>query len=245
MTEDAAWGERASSLHLWWELDPEEALVQVEATLEVLEGPRVPALYFWALQASFRDGRRVRGGGHLGLQSAGQDPPLRFVNWGGYRAADDGGSELEGTASELPSAVDNPNTRDYPWAVRRPYRLRIGRSPDGPGSWRGEVTDLGSSRPTVVRDLRCPSRHLTDAVVWSEVFARCDDPSVTVRWSELVAVTSAGRRVPVTTVVATYQRHQDGGCDNTTAAVDGTGWLQRTNVRRQVAPGARLSLLDG
>ncbi len=244
MIDQAAWGDRASSLHLWWELGPDEPLVQVEATLEVLEGPRVPALYFWALQASFRDGVRMRGGGHLGLQSAGDHPPRRFVNWGGYRAADDGGGELEGTTSHLPSALDNPNTRDYPWALRHPYRLGIHRSPEGPGLWRGQVTDLVSGEPTVVRDLRSPGHHLTDAVVWSEVFARCDDPSVTVRWTELVAVTGAGRRVPVTAVVATYQRAQDGGCDNTTAAVDGAGWLQRTNARRQVPPGARLSVHD-
>ena len=232
----------ASSFHLWWELDPPAPLVQVAATLEVLEAPSVPRLYFWALQASFAAGRRSAGGGHLGLQWAGGDPPLRSVNWGGYRAAGDGGGELGGTASALPSRRHDPNTRDYAWAVGRPYRLRIRRSSDGPGLWRGDVTDLVSGSTTVVRDLRCPGRHLVEPVVWSEVFARCDDPSVTVRWSGLEGVTATGRRVAATAVVTSYQPHDRGGCDNTTAAVDGAGWLQRTNTRRHVPPGSRLSL---
>ena len=231
----------ASSLHLWWELDVAEPLVEVAATLEVLVAPRVPRLYFWALQASFGDGRQRQGAGHLGLQWDSGDPPLRSVNWGGYRAGAAEGAELDGTASTLPSSRANPNTRDYPWEPQRPYRLRISRSPDGPGLWRGEVTNVRRGQPTVVRDLRCPGDRLADPLMWSEVFARCDDPSVTVRWSDLEVVTASGRRVPVTTAVAEYQRREDGGCDNTSAAVDDGGWLQRTNALRQVPPGARLA----
>jgi hypothetical protein len=142
----------------------------------------------------------------------------------------------------LPSERGDPNTRDYDWAVGRPYRLRIRRSPDGPGLWRGEVTDVVSGVASVVRDLRCGGGFLVDPVVWSEVFARCQDPSVTVRWSQLEGVTASGRRHRVAAVVASYQAAEDGGCDNTTAAVDGSGWLQRTNSPRRVLRGARLAL---
>ncbi len=233
---------RASSFHLWWDVPASEPLVEVAATLQVVVAPAVPSLYFWALQATFRERGRARGGAHLGLQWPGREPPVRSVNWGGYRDAGEGGDELEGTPSALPSATCNPNTRDYPWAVGNAYRLRIRRSPDGPGLWRGDVTDLASGATTVVRDLRCPGRHLSDPVVWSEVFAGCEDPSVCVRWSGLRAVTDSGRHLAVAAVVTSYQAEADGGCENTTAGVDARGWLQRTATRRQVAPGTRLVL---
>ncbi len=226
----------ASSLHLWWELDAGEPLSEVAATVEVVEPPAVPRVYFWALQASFHDGRRTMGGGHLGLQWGVGRPPRPCVNWGGYHA---GGPELDGTASRLPSALGDANTRDFPWQVGRPYRLRIRPSPAGGGLWRGEVSDP-DGRVTVVRDLRCPGRHLVEPVMWSEVFARCDDPSVTVRWSGLEALTISGRRVQPAAAVADYQRRDQGGCDNTTSAVDATGWLQRTNTDRRNESGSRL-----
>lgn len=231
----------ASSLHLWWELDAGEPLTEVVATVEVTEAPVVPRVYFWALQASFHDGRWAVGAGHLGLQWGVGRPPRRCVNWGGYHT---GGSELDGreidgTGSRLPSALGDANTRDFPWEVGRPYLLRIHPSPAGRGLWRGEVTDA-DGRVTVVRDLLCPGRHLVEPVVWSEVFARCDDPSVTVRWSRLEAVTASGRRVPASAAVAGYQRRDQGGCDNTTSAVDAAGWLQRTNTDRLHGTGARL-----
>jgi hypothetical protein len=63
-------------------------------------------------------------------------------------------------------------------------------------------------------------------MVWSEVFARCDDPSVTVRWSDLHPHTS--------TIRTSYQRHEDGGCANTRSTFDPTtdSWLQTTNQMR-------------
>lgn len=228
----------ASSMHLWWEVRPGEPVMEVAATLEVLEPPVVPRLYFWAVQATFHDGRSATGAGHLGLQWGVGEAPRRCVNWGGYHA---GGGELDGTVSALPATLGNPNTRDFPWAAGRPYRLRIRPSPAGPGLWRGEVTDMGSGATTAVRDLRCDGGQLVGPVVWSEVFARCDDPSVAVRWRQLEVVTASGRRTEAATVVAGYQRREDGGCDNTTAGHDGAGWLQRTNSPRQVPPGSRLS----
>lgn len=226
----------ASSLHLWWELCAGEPVTEVAATVEVIGAPAAPRAYFWALQASFHDGSQAVGAGHLGLQWGVGRPPRRCVNWGGYHA---GGSELDGTRSHLPSALGDANTVDFPWLVGRPYRLRIHPSPAGGGLWRGEVTDA-DGRLTVVRDLRSPGRHLVEPVVWSEVFARCDDPSVTVRWSDLEAMTASGRRVPASAAVAGYQRRDQGGCDNTTSDVDAAGWLQRTNTDRRHGAGARL-----
>jgi hypothetical protein len=219
---------RASSFHLLWEGVP--ATDEVSAVLEVVEPPTVPHLYFWALQASFVDdrGRRV-GGAHLGLQWYPPHPGSTAVNWGGYRdGASLGGSnvstELEGEASTLPSATGNPNTRDYAWRPHTPYRLRI--SGDGDGWWRGEVTDLTTGETIVVRRLYGGGTRLAGPMVWSEVFARCDDPSVTVRWSDFTPHTNSIR--------TSYQRHEDGGCANTRSTFDPAtdSWLQTTNQSR-------------
>ena len=162
-------------MHLRWDPPPPPSL-EVAVTLEIVEPPVVPQLYFWAMQASFVErGRRV-GGAHLGLQWYSLHPGSTAVNWGGYR---DGAGELEGEASQLPSATGNPNTRDFMWLPGRPYRLRI--SGDGDGWWSGEITDLTTGEATVVRRLYGGGTELSEPVVWSEVFARCDDPSVTVR----------------------------------------------------------------
>ena len=73
--------------------------------------------------------RRVAraGGAHFGLQWHPDHPGGTAVNWGGY---DRSGSILPGSASDLPSALHNDNTRDLAWVPRRPYRLRISRSTD-------------------------------------------------------------------------------------------------------------------
>jgi hypothetical protein len=214
---------RASSMHLHWD-PPPPAVREVAVTLEIVEPPTVPELYFWALQASFVDrGRRV-GGAHLGLQWYSLHPGSTAVNWGGYR---DGAAELDGETSGLPSATGNPNTRDFAWQPRTPYRLRI--AGDGDGWWTGSVTDLTTGVETVVRRLRGGGDALTSPVVWSEVFARCDDPSVVVRWSDLSP--------PPSSLRATYQSHVDGGCANTQSRRDGDGWVQVTNVARQTQTG--------
>lgn len=201
--------------------------------------PTVPRLYFWALQASFTDGAGQRlGAAHLGLQAHSRYPGGTAVNWGGYRA---NGTELTGTASGLPSALGNPNTRDLEWHPSRPYRLRI--APGAPGMWRGEVTDVASGETTVVRELAPAASLLERPVVWSEVFARCDHPSTTVRWSELEAVTADGRRLRPSAVQVGYQSFEDGGCTNTDAAPSEAGVLQVTAVERRLAPGT-VVLLD-
>jgi hypothetical protein len=217
----------ASSLHLIWELPDNLSLAEASVTLRVPEVPRVPRLYFWALQVSFPSGA----GAHLGLQW-GADAPRRLchVNWGGYGP---GGRELSGSPSELPSSFGNPNTRDYDWEAGRPYRLRIANDGDG---WAGWVGD------TLVRHLDVPDESLVDPMVWSEVFADCDHPGVTVRWSDLTVVTRSGQQVPIRAAVARYQTRIEGGCTNTSSTVDGDAFVQTTSTPRNTAAGTRLVL---
>ncbi len=243
----------ASSFHLIWELPAglglHPRLAEVSAVLEVVEPPKEPALRFWALQADLVDDGGVWGGGHTGLQWNRRYPGGRAVNWGGYRSPELGGQVLAGTPSSLPGFPDDPNTLSYAWEPARPYRLRVYRSPDIAGAWRAEVTDLWSGVPTVIRDLLPePGRgvsgsHLSRPIVWSEVFADCEAPSVTVRWSDLAAVDESGSSVRVDTVRVNYQPPDQGGCSNTTALADESGGvLQVTNVPRLVEQDARLTL---
>ena len=206
----------ASSFHAGWEL-PAGPLAAVSAVIEVNERPAGPALYFWALQVSFRAGAGRRGAGHLGLQHHPAYPGSGAVNWGGYHDASRGGGVLDGSASALPSTLGNPNTFDYSWQARRRYRLEI--APAGSGRWRGSITDLESDVTTVVRELFVEADHLSAPIVWSEVFADCDAPPVEVRWSSLGA---------------------DSGCSNTSTTID-DGWLvQRTATPRSHAASSRL-----
>jgi hypothetical protein len=204
-----------------------EELVEAAVSLVVPAYPTVSRLYFWALQVSFSDGA----GAHLGLQW-GADAPRRLchVNWGGYGAS---GAELTGRTSSLPSSFSNVNTRDYDWEPGRRYRLRICRATQG---WAGWVDD------TLVRVLDAPGDSLQNPMVWSEVFADCDDPSVSVRWSDLEVVNRSGRRVPVDSVVVHYQVRKEGGCDNTSSRRDGDAFVQTTNAVRGTPPGALLRI---
>lgn len=225
----------ASSFHLAWVLDPADALVEVAAVLEVLEPPAVDALYFWALQVSFAGS----GAAHTGLQWNARHPGGTAVNWGGYAP---GGGLLRGTDSPLPSGPHDPNTRDYPWRPRTPYRLRVSPSPGLPGHWQAEVTDLDTGEASVVRHLAGGGERLASPVVWSEVFARCDDPSVSVRWSGLEGQRPDGGRVVPRGLRVNYQARTAGGCDNTTVAVDGAGVVQATAAERAVPQGTVVPL---
>ena len=246
----------ASSFHLAWELPgtlgSEARLVEVSAVLEIQVRPAVQALYFWALQVDLADTLGVWGGAHTGLQWNPRYPGNTAVNWGGYDSPARGGAVLAGTRSTLPGFSDDPNTMVYEWQPDRPYRLRVSASPEIPGGWRSEVTDLVSGESRVIRDLLPPTDrpgvggYLTRPVVWSEVFAACDDPSVTVRWSELRAVDATGGEVRPEVVRVNYQAAEAGGCSNTTVSADRTGGLlQVTNVPRLVDQGARLPLWGG
>lgn len=234
----------ASSMHLRWAPGPDGwehdggGIVEVAATLVVIDPPTVPDLYFWALQASFADASgRVHGGAHLGLQWYPPHPGSTAVNWGGYR---DGGGELDGTSSALPSATGNPNTRDFPWRARTPYRLVIRRVGAG-GAWSGRVADVVAGVETEVRQLACPGDRLVVPMVWSEVFAACDAPSSAVRWSDCSAVHADGTVRAVSRVRTSYQTVTDGGCADTDAstAIDG-GFVQRTATPRRTGAGELL-----
>jgi len=237
----------ASSFHLWWRFDRPELLEEVAAVLEIVVPPTVPQLYFWALQVSFHDGARTVGAGHTGLQWLPTGSPRPAVNWGGYEA---GGGELGGSLSSLPSLDGNPNTRLFGWQPRRRYELGVRRVPSSPGpdgthAWRATVCDLASGEQTVIRDLYARGRYIADPVVWSEVFARCDDPAVSVRWSNLRAVTVRGLPTEPERVSVTYQPRSQGGCDNTTVRLDGTAIAQATNTARTVPNGSVLRLGSG
>lgn len=215
----------ASSLHLRWVWDGGEPdLVEVAATLTVLEPTPTDDLRFWALQASFVERGRSFGGAHVGLQRHAGHPGGTAANWGGYSA---GGGELAGSESPLPSALGNPNTRDFAWTVGRPYRLTIRAGGDG------LVDDV------VLRTLHAGGNRLAGVVVWSEVFAPCGHAHA-VRWSDLEGMTADGRAVRPAAVAVNYQRWSDGGCTNTDSSPDGDGFVQRTGTRRATPQGALL-----
>jgi hypothetical protein len=254
----------ASSLHLRWRFAPgEDTFDSVSVQFEVIGPPEVARLYFWALQADFGDDRgRRSGGAHLGLQWHPDHPGSTAVNWGGY---DGSGTVLHGSTSQLPSALANPHTRDFPWTAATPYRLTIARAPeeDQPGAsqrlgavtaWRGSVTDLTTGVTTVVRDLYPPGDRITGIVMWSEVFARCDDPPAAVRWSRAQATRPDGAVVRPVGFGVNYQAEHDGGCANSDSSPDpgfdaaatagsrpdhtgGFGIVQSTGVARRTPQG--------
>lgn len=217
-------GNGASSFHLHWHMPASRSLVEVAATLEVIDRPAVARLYFWALQVSFSGG----GAAHTGLQWLPARGGIPAVNWGGYRAE---GGELDGSVSPLPSLDGNPNTRLHDWALGTPHRLRVLRGDEG---WQATVDDV------VIRELFAPGRHLAAPMVWSEVFAACDDPPVRVRWSDFEAITDDGSVVHPDGLAVTYQSYADGGCDNTDVVVDDIGVVQVTSTERLTPPGARI-----
>ena len=230
----------ASSFHIVWEM-PSTPLMEVSATLEVLQPPSVGRLYFFALQVSFASDRRARGGGHLGLQWNPRFPGSTAANWGGYAPGDAGGGVLAGSPSALRSSRNDLNTRDFSWKVGRRYRLRVAPSPDAPADvhgWRGTITDLDSESETVVRDLYTQGEYLTAPMVWTEAFARCEHPTVAVRWSDFRAADESGEEVRPARVRANYQARADGGCDNTSLIVDELGLVQATSTQRQIPQGA-------
>ncbi len=217
----------ASSFHLIWELPENLVLTEVAVTLRVPELPVVPRLYFWALQVSFPSGAAA----HLGLQWGADAPRLmRHANWGGYGP---GGRELSGSPSALPSSFGNPNTRDFDWEAGRPYRLRISKDREGWAGWIGD---------TLVRHLDVPDESLVDPMMWSEVFADCDHPTVSVHWSDLMGVTRLGQILPIRAAVARYQSRSEGGCSNTSSTVEGDMFVQTTSTPRYSPAGTRLVL---
>jgi hypothetical protein len=194
---------------------PVAEVAEVSARLVIVEPPVVDRLYFWALQVSFGPGE----GAHVGLQWL--PGGKRAVNWGGYEP---GGRELSGSPAG--------NTHPFPWQVGVPYELKVRRGPTG---WIGSVDGWS-------RELFAVGTSLRDPMVWSEVFARCDDPSVRVRWDRFRAVTDDGVEVVPTSVRVSYQSVGNGGCANTDVVVDGDGFVQVTSVPRLVPPDTYLQV---
>jgi hypothetical protein len=220
----------ASSLHAWWR-PRTTAVRETEVTLTVTRPPAVDHVYFWAMQASFVTASGAyRGVAHVGLQWHPSHPGKGAVNWGGYDSA---GRLLAGTPSPLPSTPGDANTFDYRWRPGCPYRLRIRRVATG---WEGSITD-GDGRHTVIRTLLGEGDRLTDMVVWSEVFARCDHPSSSVRWAHPLLLVGEGASRRPAQVLLTYQSEAEGGCDNTATTVNGGALVQTTNVPRPNRPG--------
>ena len=222
----------ASSFHLWWHPDPPPARM-VSVDLEILHPPATPDLVFWALQVSFVQGSRRTGGAHVGLQWHRPHPGGTAVNWGGYR---DGGGELNGTESSLPSATANPNTRDYPWLPNRVYTLVV-EPGHALGWWRASIIDRATGVREAIRELDGGGTMLVAPVVWSEVFAPCDAPSCVVRWSNPRLVEPAGSAWEPSGFLVGYQTVANGGCSNTDVDVDGTGAIQRTSTERRTTAG--------
>lgn len=228
----------ASSFHVWWDM-PGLPLASVSVTLEVLTPPSVNRLAFFALQASFFSEAGHEGGAHAGLQWNPRHPRSRAVNWGGYDRA---GAVLAGGPSPLPSAPNDPNTRDFLWTPGARYRFTIGPPrPDGPGRWPAEVEGLDTGERLVIRELFCAGDHLRGPVVWSELFTRCDDPPVEVRWSRPGAAGLDGAVIRPDSGRVTYQAYDAGGCTNTNVEADEIGVVQRSGCGRRTPGGAEIA----
>jgi hypothetical protein len=236
----------ASSFHLIWDVRDPDPLVDVSAVLEIVTPPAVRDLYFWALQVDFVDENRTSlGGGHTGLQWNPRYRNSTAVNWGGYASQRAGGYVLAGSRSLLGGFPDDPNTLSYRWGPGRPYRLRVYRASEQSAdrhAWRAEVIDLDASETTNIRELYGAGAFLASPIVWSEVFADCDAPGVTARWSGFEARTASGRLVRPSAVTVNYQNYAAGGCSNTDVVRDGDGFLQITNTARRMSQGSRLVL---
>ncbi len=234
-------GNGASSFHLIWDAPP--TFAEAAVTFEVTTAPSVARLYFWAMQVSFVDPTNQRatvGGAHLGLQFHPDYPNNGAVCWGGYRHGSAGSGELDGSALGAPSARRNVNVCNYQWQPDVAYRYRV-FSPS-PGHWRGTITELSTGAEFVIRDLYSPATALTKPMCWTEAFADCDHASVDVRWSNPEVIDHDGTTVPITTASTNYQAVSDGGCTNTNSVRQGGGWVQRTNVERQIQGGQRLTI---
>ena len=108
--------------------------------------------------------------------------------------------------------------------------------------WLGSVTDLASGERVDIRELHAPPTQLGSLIVWSEVFAPCEGPSSTVRWSNMTAHTEDGASHHPPAVSLTYQSHGDGGCTNTNTAVVDGGVEQTTATIRRNHHGETLHL---
>lgn len=236
-------GNGASSFHLWWS-PPTLSLKEVSVVLKIENEPDINELYFWALQASFYDiNGETSGGAHTGLQwhPNSNGIPFKTINWGGY---DGNGQVLSGSESSLaPKTNDpsDPNTKNFNWSAGREYKFRIYETPGVVGAWRAEVQDLSTGKTQVIRDLYGGGDFLGSIAVWSEVFAACDDPSVSVTWSDFTGVTESGSSIDYSAATVNYQTYDNGGCTNTNSYAVSNGIRQTTNTTRTTPQASALS----
>ncbi len=238
-------GNGASSFHARWNFDPKIADIRrVGVTCRVVRAPTVNRLYFWALQASFYDESTGFGGAHTGLQFNPRFPNNRALNWGGYGA---NGSELAGTPLTISSTPNDNNTGDYEWQEGASYELVIERGSSG---WRALCTNTTTGYQVAVRELFAGGSRLDDIVVWTECFARCDDPTASVEWSGFFVEDSNGERIAPNGFVATYESEEHGGCSNTDTQLfidpgsQSLRVVQHTNVPRENKSGLLTPRLD-
>lgn len=217
----------ASSFHAPWDTlpGPEGGLMkEVSVDLTILNEPEVDDLYFWALQASFYDssGPTILGSAHTGLQWNSSHPNNNAVNWGGY---DESQVELPGSVSDFPSTPDNDNTRDFEWNVGQTYTFRI---------WIPETGEIAASIDGVeIRRLFLDGvDRLGDITMWSEVFAECSAPSVTVVWSGMTQIDINDVEYEEDSFLLNYQAPESYGCSNTNTTGAGLTVRQTTNTTR-------------
>ena len=146
----------------------------------------------------------------------------------------------------------------FAWRPGRAYRFSVHRSPDVPGAWRADITDLMNGEATVIRDLMHPGRtgaragragdigadahsgYLRRPVVWSEVFADCDAPSVVVRWSGLRGGDGGRGHRQARGRTRQLPGPPGWGLREHSVRRDEVGLLQLTNTAREIGQGARL-----
>lgn len=232
----------ASSFHATWNTDfgDEDGLViSASVDLTVLVEPQVDDLYFWALQCSFYDDEgTLYGGAHTGLQWNSSHPDNKAVNWGGY---DTDQVELSGSESEFPSTPGNDNTRDYEWTVGETYTFvieleNIGIATVATATVNGEL----------IRGLFLPPEvnRIGDLIMWSEVFAQCSDPSVTVKWTNMTVTDVNEVEYEETEFKLNYQAEENNGCLNTNTFEYNRSIRQQTNTTRTNPQDAILTLQE-
>lgn len=234
----------ASSFHVWWDGSYlTDTYEEASVVLRVLDNPPNMDLYFWALQLSFGDGADELSGAHVGLQWNANYPSYNAVNWGGY-TSDATPSELEGEAymASTYETVDSlTNTFDYIWSRNTDYLLRVfkvaseGGDPVGTTRWRATITDIESATPTetVIRDVFGYGDQIHGITMWTEMFAECSEPRVSVEWKDmecLVEGTSAV--VNPNHFIITYQEIASGGCHNTNTSLSGAVFTQSSGSER-------------
>ncbi len=107
------------------------------------------------------------------------------------------------------------------------------------------MTDLSEGSRVVVRDLNGGGSELERPMVWAEVFAPCEAPSVTVRWTDLEVAPAPGQWRRIGVVRTSYQDYTAGGCTNTNSAALGAGLIQTSNAVRSTAHDAEIRIPVG